>query len=561
MSTATDPKTGQRYELIGGRWVPMSPAASPAETQPRPAKGAPSEYAQEPLGAIQAGLVGAGDTFNTIGINAREMWASLTGDREGQIEAARDRVGASRVRAQLHETNPIAATVGSMLPGLIAAPLGGAGIAGQLGMGAAISGATSQSGDMLRDAALGGALGAAGMGGQQVVQRVWAARQALKAQRGALSGGLLTDGEKEVIEGARRAGIAVTPGQASGSRAMRDFEAQVARVPGAGVVFAELEQANKQQLAALAARAMGVEANSVSAEARAYAENQLGQKFQEIAEKIGTVNTAPLRKKIEELAADELTQGFPTSAAAKMRSLYEKGAKGRESAAAGSGEQMTGQMLMNMRSVASSEMRHAFGEGRHLEGQIFNEALDSIDDVIHKSALARGGTDLADTYRQTREQWNVLRAMNRGGAAPDGSVNAAAAMRLLRGGDESGAWGRAAKDGSTLQTRGSGILGQNPTGDLYDALRFMNSPIGRPSMPMTGASMAMAMQLGGMPGLAAGAARRLAAAPMARWYAGLSPEAAAVAAGAVAAMNKPGPAPAMVDILRTGGAGAFGGSL
>src|SRR5262245_6969688 len=550
MTTATDPKTGQSYELGGGRWVPISRVS---RTQQRPA-AEPEEKLSS--GPIESALVGAGDVLNTVGLNARDLWARVTGDQAGQQAIAEERQDAAGVRARLHREAPIAATVGSMLPGLATAPLGGASILGQLATGAGVSAATSASGELGRDAIIGAGLGALGIGGQQIVQRVMGARAAMQNMRAGAQGGTLTAGEREVIEGADRAGMLVTPGQRAGSKAMRDFEAQTATIPGVSVVVNEIKESNRRTLNGLAARAMGIEgADSVSAEVRALAEQQLGEKFERIAQAIGTVNTKPIRAEFGKLAEEEAMQGLPTSAARRLQNLYESGFKGRERAAAGAGEQMTGQMLMQMRSEASSLMRKADAAGDATEGQIYSEGVAIIDDIVHRSALMRAGPEVADAYREARSQWNVLRAANRGGVSVDGNVMPAAMYQKLHAGDQTGTFGRAARDGSgdLAQTRGSGILGQNPTGDFYDALRFARSDVGRDSLPMTGARMGLAMQIGGGTGLALSAARRLAAVPMAKAYAGMSPQGAATAAAMIEAMRSPGAASGVSNVLRQGG--------
>ena len=551
MTTATDPKTGQQYELMGGRWVPVTQRSEPVNTQDDASK-----YAPDAGNPFNAAMIGAGDVFHNVGLNARDLWAHVTGNHADQASVEDDRQEAAQIRAQLHDTNPMAATIGGMLPGLATAPLAGAGMLGQLAASAGIGAMSSESGDFLRDAVMGAAFGGLGMGGQQVVGRVLAGRAAAAAQRG--GGGLLNDAEQAVIDGAKRSGLAVTPGQTSGSKAMRDFESQLAVMPGAGAIFGEIQQANRQQVNRLAARAMGVEADNVGPEARAMAEMQLGQKFTAIGDALGTVNVAPVRRELEAMARDEATQLLPNGAAGRLKTIFEKGTRAREAAAPGAGDEATGQMLMSMRSEASGLMRQAFNNGDHEAGQVYLKAVDMIDGTLQKAAAKAGGPDLADAYRGARQQWNVLRAANHGGVSIDGNVQPAAMMRLLRGGDESGLFGRGDVAGLSTQTRGSGIIGQNPTGDLYDALRFVSSPIGRDSLPLTGARLGASLQLNGMPGVALQLAKRLALAPMARAYAGLSPQAAAVTNGVIQTLRQPAPQPAIVDMLRTGIGGALG---
>lgn len=567
MTTATNPQTGERFELIGGRWVPIQGRSDAAQPTPRERPAAPE------LGAIEGVLVGAGDVFNTVGLNARDIWARVRGDTEGQAQIAGERAEADAVRAQIHEAAPIASTIGGMLPGLAAAPLGGAGVLGQLATGAAISGATSQSGELVRDAGLGAILGGVGMGGQSVVQRVMNGRATRRAalSRGAVNE--LTQGEQEIIEGARRAGMAVLPGQASGNKFMRQMEASMASHPITGGVFGEIEQANKQQLNRLAARAMGVEgADSVSAEVRAMAEHRLSQSFESIGQAIGPVNTAPLRKTLAELASDEGTSLLPRTELDSILARFERGAANRHVAVGGEGaDQVSGVALMRERSRIARQMRDAYARNDSSAGELYGNVLDAMDDAVAKAAVrtAKGDPDagaaLLGQYSQAREQWNVLRAMDRGGASIDGNVLPGQAARLINSGDKTGFIGRANDAGMTTQKRGTGILGQNPTGDLYDALRFAHSQIGRPVVGDSGTATRMSLQTsmeGGLAATAARAALRFGQSRAATAYANMSPEAAATAAAVVQGMRNPGgQAPGMVDILRTGAAGGLGGAF
>lgn len=572
MTTATDPKTGQRYELVGGRWQPISrreeaPASANVKPEPLLEGGRLAR-------AGQALLVGAGDTINTGRMNVQDLWASITGDQAMQQSIAEERADAQMVRERLREEAPIASTVGGMVPSLIAAPLGGASILGQIGAGAGLSAITSQSGELGFDAAIGAALGAGGMGAQNIVQRVVsgraAAREARTAARAAASE--LTQGEREVIDGARRAGMVVLPGQAAGNKFMRQMEASMASHPMTSGVFAEVEQANKAQLNRLAARAMGVDgADSVSAEVRAVAEQQLSQRFEQVGRAIGPVDTAPLQKALRELGKEESTALLPRTELDNIMARFERGQGARSMAVAGEPvDQVSGVALMRERSRIARQMRDAYARNDSSAGELYGNVLNAMDEAVERAAIrtARGdpsaGEALLRQYSSAREQWNVLRAMDRGGASIDGNVMPGQAARLIRSGDKGGFWGLADDAGQTIQKRGTGIVGQNPTGDFYDALRFAGSQIGRPVVGDSGTatrlSLTQAMQ-GGMVAVGITGARRFAESRLARAYAGMSPQAAMTAAAVAQGMRNPGQAPRVVDALRVGGLGALGGAL
>jgi hypothetical protein len=534
---------GDVVEWNGQEWVSVPGAGKGAAAAPqnRPALA---------RGAIEAGLVGAGDVFNSIGINARELFGSLTGNEAMQGRAQADRQEAAEIRARLQAENPVASRVGAMLPGLATLPLGG-GVGAQIAMGALQGGIASESGDMAGDAALGGVLAGAGGLAGNMVARVQAGRAARAAERaGGAMAGTLTEAEQQVIEGARRAGMIVTPGQATGSRQARQFEAGLASNPLTSEVFGRIEQNNAQQLNRLAARAMGVEgADNVGAEVRALAEKRIGDQFKQVGTGLGAVDTTKLKKELQRLADEEATAGLPTSAAWNVLQRFTKGEAGR--AKAGQTvmgvDEMAGAQLIEMRSAAASEMRAAFAANRPDKGRNLAAVVDVIDNQIHDAAKAAGRVDLVDMYGRARDQWTVLRGLDRGGSSLDGNVLPGQMSRIMGKSDKTRYWGAADDAGQSTRRGGSGVLGEDPTGDFYDALRFSASQIGRPIVGNSGTATRQAVGdilnpsgglVGGAVNLAARGAKSLAMNPLTKAYANMSPEAAAQAAAMLRAMSE-----------------------
>jgi hypothetical protein len=525
------------------------------------------------MGSLEGAAVGAGDVLTTMGRNARGLWADVTGNEKAAGEIAAEAASAQGLRERLRGEAPIASQVGALLPSLATLPIGmgigGAGIAAgiggqvatQAGLGALMGGLQDEGGDTGAGAGMGAALGGGGALGGQIVGRIAAARAAAKASRGAqtpgMSGALTTD-ELGVLAGADRAGMQVTPGQRVGSLQARKLEAGLSSNPMTSPIFDAIDQANKTQINRLAAQAMGVEgADSVGAAVRAQAESQIGSAFKQVGQAIGDVDTKALHSGLKNAAEAEATRGLPTSDAWKVLKQFEKGMAARAEAVAGAGaDVIPGAELVTMRSAVSKDIRAAYANGKPRQAKALGDALEVIDESIAAAARAQGRLDVVENYGKAREQWTVLKALDMGGATTDGNVLPGQAFNLIKRADKTGLWGIADEAGQTTQRMGTGRIGEEPLGDLYDALRFTVSQVGKPVVGNSGTATRSAvgqiMQGGGLPQAVGMAARGLAVSPVMRAYRNMSPEAAIAGAAAVAAAKgAPGAA-------YTGAGGAIG---
>jgi hypothetical protein len=547
-----NPKTGEVLELESGQWVPVAKAPMQEGKQERLSRG-----------PIDAAMVGAGDTLTTWGRNARDMWAGLRGDDAEQLSIADERAEADLIRNRLHEEAPLAAGIGSALPALATLPLGlgvGAGRLGALGadvatgtggrlasaaaMSAGQGALGSQSGQLGVDALEGLAWAGGGSLASNMVSRVKAGRAAMAETRAAqaeqqAAGAGLDDAQRGVIEGAQRSGMRVTPGQALNDPSMRQMEASAASNPVLSPYWQQLKQENAQQINRLTAQAMGETADNVGADVRAAAEHRIGQQFEEIGRRIGQVDTAPLKKRLAELAEEESTALLPRVELESILNRFERGATARAGAVADEGADLvTGPALMRERSRISTEMRSAYQRSDATLGNLYGDVLDAMDDAVRKSAgrtlgSSSAGRSVAQDYDKARSQWSVLRALDRGGVTPDGQVLTGKLAGNLGKSDKSGFWGRADEAGETTLRRGTGVPGEDAVGDLYDGLRFATSRLGKDIVGDSGTATRLAtsgMFEGGLlPTIGrAGAhvARRAVVGPLARRYMDMSPEAA-----------------------------------
>lgn len=550
---------GDEFELKAGVWVPVAVAQAP-QGAPGGGAGAQTEAPKLTTGPINAAMIGAGDVFNTVGLNARELWNKASGDIEGLAQVQEDRAEAAQRRAALQAEAPIASRVGGALPALATLPLGmgagaGAGltravlgtggqlgrIAESVGLGALTGGATDAEGDVLGGGAAGGALGGAGAMAGQMAARVIAGRQAAKAAReaGGMGPGQLTGGEQDILAAAQRAGMAVTPGQAVGSKQMRQLEAGMASNPWTARPFVEIDDANKLRLNTLAAKAIGQEADNVGPAVRGEAAEAIGAQFREVGRKMGPVDVKPLKAALQNIEAEESTAVLPLLEVKSLLRRFGEGEAGRVAAAGGEdASTVTGAALMRERSRISKQMRDAFAANNSDKGELYGRVLDAIDDTA-RSALVnnlgkRGADEAAALYDTARDQWNVLRALDRGGASMDGNVLAGQAARLVGQGDKT----RFLRGG----LKGTGTPGEAPLGDFYDALRFSSSQLGRPIVGDSGTATRSAvtsiLQGGSLTGTVAGGARNLLLSPVFRAYARSDPQAARMAAAVASGMGQ-----------------------
>jgi hypothetical protein len=348
----------------------------------------------------------------------------------------------------------------------------------------------------------------------------------------------MNDAEQAVLAGARRVGLQLLPGQETGNATFRKLEAGMAANPFMSKFFDDVDQGNRSQLNRLAARAMGQDADNVGAAVLMQAEQAIGAQFDEVGKRLGRVDIDPMIAQVEQMAGREALEGMPR---AQIKTILHslKGGQTERLAAVGAdeGRFITGESMMKMRSTMSGKMRDAYKQGNSELGELYGDVLTVYDKAIEDAAaqMARkGGIDAAqdtiDLYSQARDRWNVYRALlpDRGGSTTDGHVNVHAAARNLGGGDKSGYFGRVSDTtGEQLLRRGTGDIGANPTGDLYDALRFYNSRLGKPIVPNTGGTVGAVngwLNSGGTAAsLVKGVGGRLAALPLARAYAGQSP--------------------------------------
>jgi len=500
---AVNQETGEVVEFVGGQWVPVdggeggqaAPRAQPAQAEP-----------QQDLttGPINAALIGAGDLATRMGRNARDVWANVTGNVAQQRAIENERREAQQITARLRRDAPIASIAGEFglmlptmalgggLPGLAmlaarggtAAKLGSLAL-GQGGLGAVQGALSSESGDLVTDAATSGALGAAGsavgsmlpaasQGARNMVSRIQAGRteRQTAAIAEALGAGRIDEATADLLTGAQRAGLRLTPGQLANSDAARKIEASLVSNPLTSGPFEAIDTANRIRIAELAGDAMGIGAvKQIGPNEINTAIDKVGKVFENVGSKIDGVDPADVAK-IYRAAAN---------AEAKVPGVraFEPFAKAAESIAermAADGELMTGAQLMNWRSKLVNEIQTLSRGSQPGTAGLRDAAwaaVEGIDELIMAQAgKAAGGSGdeafaLARQYADARRQWKTIQAVTDAVSA-EGNVSAPKLHNILKRSDPVGY--ERGRDGS----------------NFYNAVRFAASQLGRPIVGNSG---------------------------------------------------------------------------
>lgn len=533
---------GNIIELVNGQWVPVG-SKRPAPAEPR------ANLVDNPL---QGAMIGAGQFFADAGRNVRDLVATARGDAEGQYKIAAERVDADAIRARLSEDAPISSAIGGMLPGLATLPIGGgitlgargiaaapimAGRAGQVatqvGLGAGLGAAGSTDGEIGVDAGIGGALSGAGMLAGNMVSRVRSgmranaqtmvaddvARELGIASAAGQGGGRMTAGYADNLAAGHRVGMQTTHGQRTGNRTLQNQEASWKLNPVLAAPFQAVEEGNRQTAVRLGLRALGQEGDSITPDVMARAAAKIDDDALELAGRIGTVEVTNLRSELQKIATAAAKEALPEAKVAGLLARFESGAEARAINAVGdrtAGDALTGRQLMTFRSDALGEMQSAYRNGRPGLGRSMGQIIDAIDTEMANS-VGRAANGMIDRkaanafltdYERFRDGYKVFAALSEGGANQVGELMPGRVAAALRRNDKTGY----ARNG----IRSGDAVGQNPVGDFYDAIRFLNG-VGQDTLPMNGSRTAGASLLQGE-GLKARALARFVGTPLGQMY-------------------------------------------
>lgn len=242
--------------------------------------------------------------------------------------------------------------------------------------------------------------------------------------------GLGADSER-VLKRAQEMGFKATPGEASGSKTLKKFEAALASNPFTAGAFDDIKTHNAATLNKIAAKAIGENADSVSSTVLEQAKDRISNVYKMVADKNPRpIDPADFNQKMAGLM-DEFEGLVPESFASNpiVKRFLDFGANG----------QATGEQLQNIASklgnLAAKEMTTANGD--RYAGMAAFRLKDMADDYL------RNGLDdqTRAVFDQARGQYrNMMLLTQRSGVInpASGDVSGIKLANLLAGKDKAG---------------------------------------------------------------------------------------------------------------------------
>ncbi len=450
--TGTD-ANGIKYEFKNGQWVPM---------------------AEDP-GIVGAGLIGAGETFATLGRGAADVAANLVQDivpgaEQFREDLMQEQLQSNQLMQPLQEMRPISTTVGQALPFVAAAPLAGPRLGGQVALDAALGGLGLGTPEERLQRAGFGAVGALGGNAvQRVVQGIQAGSRAVAGQAAETGADFLpgTAGAAQVGEipgpgrvtplrraiqnagrqitgegiesptdvrhmfNLRRQGYLLRPGSDTGNRATQQIMSFAENSPIlSDVVQQELNQANKQQFNR---QLLGVLGRDVpETRAAEFAPETVAQLRAEAGELVDAIKDRHPKIKITEQDKAGIRA---------LRNNFEKDVSTISKEDPGqkvldnlidqmNRETFSTERYTRIRSRLRAEQRAASGHrGGQARGVLFGSAIDKLDEIFERSIPEVD----AETFRLATARFRLLEALDRRGVVSnEGDVNIPSFNSALR---------------------------------------------------------------------------------------------------------------------------------
>jgi hypothetical protein len=408
--------------------------------QAAPVVGGPDALHQlaQNTGAGEAALIGAGrmgdrmyEGLKQAGLGIGSIFSNLLPERlkrAAQEELAKKLIGQEQAMAgdtavykPLEQAHPIATAVGEALP-LAAAPMLRA-VEGAGALPAIVNGAASAAApaaleygtpeERAKRAALAGGAGAAGSAlGKTVGAVAQRAMQPVKQVE--------TQSLQDAIAAAQRIGYPLTPGETTGSKALQMVEARLAKTPGSSGAMQEFQQSRDRALSRAAAGAMGETGDEISKQMMAQASSRIGGEFDRLAVGKAVPLGQPFQDALAALKAQQSTLGEFADPA--IDTLV---AKGMDLAKSG---QVDGKAYQLIRSRLGTKANDAFASGNSEVGQALKTVRDAFDDAA--TATMTGADKQA--WDLARQQWAVLKTLEKGNVVEAGKVAPGRLKEALR---------------------------------------------------------------------------------------------------------------------------------
>lgn len=265
--------------------------------------------------------------------------------------------------------------------------------------------------------------------------------------------GNLSAGQQKIMQWGRENGFQLTPGQASGSRALQQMEAKLESQPMTSGTFNRIKDANQAQLNRFAGKAIGENTDNLSSDVLEAAKDRISGVYKMVADdRARKIDPDQFLGRLAQLEDD--FQGLIYSSSGTPISPLENPLIKRMFGYAESG-QATGKQLQDLASrlgkAGADQMTTASGN-RQL-GMAMLQAKDIADDLLEQGLSGQTAKMFSDARSQYR---NLMLLTSRQGVVnpASGNVSGGALASALQGKDR------------------TGYLFNKNQGDLYNAARF-----------------------------------------------------------------------------------------
>lgn len=296
--------------------------------------------------------------------------------------------------------------------------------------------------ETLGNTALGGVGGAAG---QAVANRI--------GQMAAAQGNQITQGQRQAAQAGQQLGMVLTPGKASGSKALQKMEAAMESNPLTSSGFDAIKDTNQRALNRAAAQAIGENATELSTPVLAQAEARIGRVFDSVADRTPVpLDPVNVGARLRQIQAD--TDGMLMGNAELTQNGLWRRLDDFVNNRGGATREQLRQLSSNLGKAARNNMTNPNGD-RALGDALF-QAQEVVEDAIQGTLSAAQQR----VYDQARNQYrNLMLLTAKTNVTNPSSGNVA---------------GRSLATTLMQKDRGGFTMGGN-TSPMYDAARFVQA--------------------------------------------------------------------------------------
>lgn len=265
--------------------------------------------------------------------------------------------------------------------------------------------------------------------------------------------GSLSAGQQKIMQWGRDNGFTLTPGQASGSRALQQIEAKLESQPMTSGTFNRIKDSNQAQLNRFAGKAIGENTDNLSSDVLEAAKDRISGVYKMVADdRARKIDPDQFLGRLAQIEDD--FSGLIYSSDGKAISPLDNPLIKRMFSYAESGK-ATGKQLQDLASrlgKAGADQMTTQSGNRQL-GMAMFQAKDLADDLLEQGLTGQTAKMFSDARGQYR---NLMLLTSRQGVVnpASGNVSGGALASALQGKDK------------------AGYLFNKNQGDLYNAARF-----------------------------------------------------------------------------------------